>query len=111
MTKAGQGQISWGFGTCLVLSILGGDRPSRGADKPLHFGFAALTQLADQPGRAVTPADLVALQGVIKPQAGESRWAQIPWMTSLWEARQKAAADGKPLYIWVISDGHPCGFC
>jgi hypothetical protein len=29
----------------------------------------------------------------------------------LWDARKKAAAEGKPLFVWVISDGHPCGLC
>jgi len=34
---------------------------------------------------------------------------EIPWMTSLWEARRKAAAEGKPLFLWT-GEGHPLGF-
>jgi hypothetical protein len=48
------------------------------------------------------------LHALIKPQAAEEAWSQIPWMASLWEARQKAAAAGKPLLLWEM-DGHPLG--
>jgi hypothetical protein len=30
-------------------------------------------------------------------------------MTSLWEARKKAAAEGKPILLWV-GDGNPLGW-
>jgi hypothetical protein len=29
-------------------------------------------------------------------------------MSSLWEARRKAAAEGKPILLWEM-DGHPLG--
>jgi hypothetical protein len=48
------------------------------------------------------------LRAVIKPQAGEDKWSEIPWMSSLWEARRKAAAEGKPILLWEM-DGHPLG--
>ena len=61
------------------------------------------------PARAVepiTPEQFKTLQTVIKPAASEDRWAQIPWMTDLWEARRRAAAEGKPMLVWEM-DGHP----
>jgi hypothetical protein len=48
------------------------------------------------------------LHTLIKPKASEEAWARIPWMTSLWDARQKAAAEGKPILLWEM-DGHPLG--
>jgi hypothetical protein len=54
----------------------------------------------------ITPEQFKQLQAVIKPAATEDRWAQIPWLTDLWEARQKAAAAGKPILVWEM-DGHP----
>jgi hypothetical protein len=45
---------------------------------------------------------------LIGPQAGESRWREIPWQTSLWTARRIAAAEGKPLFVWSGSGGAPC---
>jgi|SRR5262245_61197033 len=54
------------------------------------------------------PADRFdKLRALIKPKPGG--YADIPWMTDLWEARKKAAAEGKPLLVWV-GDGHPLGW-
>ena len=49
-----------------------------------------------------------ARHALVKPAAGEDRWASIPWQTSLWEARQEAAKAGKPIVLWEM-DGHPLG--
>jgi hypothetical protein len=48
------------------------------------------------------------LVALIKPGAGEDKWANIPWQTSLWEARKVAAKEGKPILLWEM-DGHPLG--
>jgi len=52
--------------------------------------------------------ELAALQALILPSPGEDKWLQIPWMTNLWQARKKAAAEDKPILLWVMS-GHPLG--
>jgi hypothetical protein len=44
--------------------------------------------------------NLVAL---IKPRPGEASWTEIPWLTDLWEARKRAAAEGKPIFVWMAS--------
>jgi hypothetical protein len=54
------------------------------------------------------PQDLEKLRTVIKPGAGEDRWATIPWLTDLWQARQLAARQGKPILLWEM-DGNPLG--
>jgi hypothetical protein len=61
-------------------------------------------------GAEVEPAELARLLALIRPHVGESKWADLPWQTSLWEARQKAAAEGKPIYI-LAADFSPLGFC
>jgi hypothetical protein len=48
------------------------------------------------------------LQALIKPHVGEARWAGVPWLTDLWEARRKAAAEGKPLLMRYVN-GDPLG--
>lgn len=73
--------------------------------------FAALTGLvlALPSARAIEPlrpGQFDKLRTVIKPAATEDKWAQIPWQTDLWEARRKAAAEGKPILLWEM-DGHP----
>ncbi len=63
------------------------------------------------PGRAAEPlsvAQSTELHSLIKPRAAEQKWEQIPWLTSLWEARQRAAREGKPILLWEM-DGHPLG--
>ena len=53
-------------------------------------------------------AELTQLHRLIRPGTGESRWMEIDWHPSVWEARQKAAAEGKPILLWEM-DGHPLG--
>ena len=62
-------------------------------------------------GQSVAGGDLEAVRGLIKPSPGESPWMEIPWLTSVWEARKKAAAEGKPMFIWAGSGGGPIGVC
>ncbi len=56
----------------------------------------------------LTDAEVTQLRKAIRPAAGEDPFDTIPWETSLWEARRKAAADGKPVLLWEM-DGHPLG--
>ena len=63
------------------------------------------TSLAAPP---LSPDDAVKLRAAIRPAAGEDPFDAIPWETSLWEARKKAAAAGKPILLWEM-DGHPLG--
>jgi hypothetical protein len=60
------------------------------------------------PAEPIAPEHFAKLHALIKPAAGEDKWAEIPWLTSLWEARKKAAAEGKPILLWEM-DGHPLG--
>ncbi len=55
----------------------------------------------------LSAAEFEKLHKLIKPQAGESRWMEIDWYPSVWEARQRAAKEGKPLLLWAGSGGAP----
>jgi hypothetical protein len=48
---------------------------------------------------------------LIKPQPGELRFQNIPWLMSTWDARKKAAEEGKPILVWSGSGGAPLGVC
>jgi hypothetical protein len=48
---------------------------------------------------------------LIRPQPGESRWMEIDWYPSVWEARQEAAAEGKPILLMAGSGGAPAAGC
>ena len=54
-------------------------------------------------GEELRPDRYEKVRAMIKPGAGFLE--DIPWVPTLWEARQKAAAEGKPLY--VMSGGGP----
>jgi hypothetical protein len=56
----------------------------------------------------LTADEAAKLRAVIRPKDGEDPFDTIPWETSLWEARKKAAAAGKPVLLWEM-DGHPLG--
>jgi hypothetical protein len=58
--------------------------------------------------QSIAEADFARLQALIKPKPNEQKWEQIPWLTNLWEARQRAAAEGRPILLWEM-DGHPLG--
>ncbi len=46
---------------------------------------------------------------LVKATKEETIWKnQIDWQTDLWKARQMAAKQGKPIFIWEM-DGHPMG--
>jgi hypothetical protein len=48
---------------------------------------------------------------LIKPAPGESKWAELPWLLDVYQARKKAAAEGKPILIWSAGGGPPIGGC
>ena len=50
-------------------------------------------------GQELGPESFARLHRQIKPQPGESRWMEIPWLIDLHQARQRAAAEGKPLFV------------
>jgi hypothetical protein len=63
-----------------------------------------------KPG-AIPPDQFDKLHKMIKPQRGESRFMEIPWVLSVWEGRQKAAVEGKPMLVWAGGWGTPIGVC
>jgi hypothetical protein len=54
-------------------------------------------------------AEIDRLYLLIKPQAGESPWREINWLTDVTEARRRAIAEDKPLVIFTAADGSPLG--
>ena len=58
----------------------------------------------------ITAKNFAQMFEMIKPTAAESTWAQISWIIDLNEARKKAAAEGKPLFVWTMA-GEPLGTC
>ena len=58
------------------------------------------------------PADQFSkLHKMIRVQPDEQRFWQIPWKLTIREARQQAAAQGKPIFVWAGAGGAPIGVC
>ena len=66
---------------------------------------------AAEPAEPVTEKSFAQYQTQIKPQPGESRWMDVPWFLELHEARQKAAKEGKPLFIYSSGGATGIGSC
>ena len=60
-------------------------------------------------GFGSTQEDSAALTRLIKPQPGESKWAAIPWLTNLRDARERAVREDKPLFLWRAGGGDTLG--
>ena len=48
------------------------------------------------------------LVATLLPPQEEPGWLGIDWETDLWKARERAAREGKPIFLWEM-DGHPLG--
>jgi len=59
----------------------------------------------------IPPESFVKVLKLIKPQPGELRFHEIPWLIDVWEARKKAAKEGKPILVWSGAGGSPVGVC
>jgi hypothetical protein len=59
----------------------------------------------------LSPTNFAALHRQIKPQPGESRWMEVPWLIDLHEAWKKAAAEGKPIFVMSGGGATAIGPC
>ena len=73
-------------------------------------GLAVHTQAAEPTG-ALTATTFAQYKKQIKPQPGESRWMEVDWFLDLHSARQKAASEGKPLFIYSSGGAISIGSC
>jgi len=67
-----------------------------------------MSPLAAFAAEPITPAQYAKVRELVRPAADDEQWLQVPWRTSLWEARRDAARQGKPILLWEM-DGHPLG--
>jgi hypothetical protein len=80
------------------------------------FVLSAGLGLALGPVRAEDPKPLAPeqfdrLHRMIRVQPGEQRFWQVPWKLTISEAREQAAREGKPIFVWAGAGGAPIGVC
>ena len=73
--------------------------------------FLSVGMLQAEPPQEISTEEFERLHHMIRPQPGESRWMEIDWYPGVWEARQRAAAEGKPIFLMAGSGGAPCAGC
>jgi hypothetical protein len=76
---------------------------------PKMLATVALAAAAAGAEPQLSPNQFAKIHKLIKPQPGESRWAEIPWLTNLSEARRRSAAEDKPLFVWRAGGGEVLG--
>jgi len=59
----------------------------------------------------ISTEQLPELLKLIKPQSGEAKWLEVPWEIDVWEARKRAAAEGKPIFFITGGGRNPFGDC
>lgn len=60
---------------------------------------------------SLTPDRFDQLHKMIRVQPQEQRFWQIPWKLTISEAREQAAKEGKPIFVWAGAGGAPIGVC
>lgn len=76
------------------------------------FGLAARADERERSSpRDLSPEHFDEVQALIRPQPGEADWLDIPWEIDAWQARQRAAAEGKPIFFLTGGGKSPLGDC
>jgi hypothetical protein len=72
--------------------------------------FAAITARTEEI-KPIPVAHFDKLHRMIRVQPDEQRFWQIPWKLRISDARQQAAQEGKPIFVWAGAGGAPIGVC
>jgi len=68
-------------------------------------------QLSQGRAEEIKPERFAELHKMIRVQPDEQRFWQIPWKLTITEAREQAAREGKPIFVWAGAGGAPIGVC
>lgn len=73
------------------------------------LGTLSFLYLIPAPGFAeISKSQFEQLTELCTPEKKSSGWLGLDWEIDLWKARQRAAKEGKPIFLWEM-DGHPLG--
>ncbi len=71
------------------------------------IGLLALTPIAMSQAE-FSQAQFDSLFELCMPPKEDAAWLELGWEIDLWKARERAAKEGKPIFLWEM-DGHPLG--
>ena len=73
------------------------------------LGTLFCLSLIPAPGFAdISKSQFEQLTELCTTEKKSSGWLTLNWEIDLWKARQRAAREGKPIFLWEM-DGHPLG--
>jgi hypothetical protein len=67
--------------------------------------FASLALTAAAQSTPIPPDQFDSLHKMIRVQPDEQRFWQIPWKLTITDAREQAAKEGKPIFVWAGARG------
>lgn len=73
--------------------------PAIAGDQPPEEQSSGI-RAASPSKNSLTADSMSPLHKLIRLQPGEFKWDQIPWYASIWHARQAAAAEDKPIFVF-----------
>lgn len=76
--------------------------------KPFLGLLALLPLTLGTAGAEISKIDFNQLTTLCTPGKSSSGWLELGWEIDLWKAREQAAKEGKPIFLWEM-DGHPLG--
>jgi hypothetical protein len=95
-----------GFAALTLVAAAFGAGPGLAQDQRIARGNVPLSWPVGAP---IPEAQVEQLHKFICPQPTESKWARLPWMWNLMEARKKAVESDKPLLFWRAGGGDVLG--
>ena len=73
--------------------------------------LALAGSLGADPPQPIAADEFARLHRMIRVQPDEQRFWRIPWKLTMTEAREQAALQGKPIFVWAGAGGPPIGVC
>jgi hypothetical protein len=61
-------------------------------------------------GAPLTVKQFEEVRSLVAPSKDEAVWMKVKWVTTLWEAQERAAKEGKPIACFCVG-GEPLGIC
>jgi hypothetical protein len=71
----------------------------------------SLPSLVRAQSKPIALEEFDKLHKMIRVQPDEQRFWQVPWKLTITEAREQAAKEGKPIFVWAGAGGAPIGVC
>jgi len=88
-------------GPMVAVALLGGLFGLLGLGLTSTIATEPASRKARTERRQTAETDFAKLHRMVLPQENELKWMSFPWLTSITQARHRAAVEGKPLFVFA----------